>query len=93
MMIKAISLLCFQLGIIQKGYFSKYANYQGVEKYMVAEIFNRIIHKSWHPDDYILTSEKSACSKDREDAQRLQDYLKEIGFLDKIKRLKSTQFF
>ncbi len=93
MMIKAISLLCIQLGIIQKGHFSKLANYQGVEKHMVAEIFNHIIHKSWHPDDYILTSEKSACSKDREDAQHLHDYLKDIGFLAKIKSLKKSPFF
>lgn len=59
---------------------------------MVADIFKHIIHKSWHPDDYILTSEKSACSKDREDTQRLQDYLKEINYFDKIKSLKNNRF-
>lgn len=93
MMIKAISLLCHQLGFIQKGEFSKFANYQGVEKYMVSEIFNHLIPKSWHPDDYIFTSEKSASSKDRDDALRFHDHLKEIGFFEKIKCLKSTPFF
>lgn len=93
MMIKSISLLCFQLGIIQKGHFSKFANYQGVEKYTVAEIFNHLNHTFWHPDDYILTSENSACSKDREDAKRLHDYLKEIGFYAQIKILKKSPFF
>lgn len=93
MMIKAISLLCFQLSIIQKGHFSKLANYQGVEKYTVAEIFNHLNHTFWHPDDYILTAENSACSKDREDAQRLQNYLKEIGFYEQIIILKKSPFF
>lgn len=93
MMIKAISLLCFQLGIIQKGYFSNYANYQGVEKQMTAEILNHPTHNTWHPDDYIFTSEVSACSKDRDDALRFHCYLKEIGFYEQIKSLRSTPFF
>lgn len=93
MMIKAISLLSWQLGLNQKGDFSKFANYQGVEKYMVAEIFNHVIHKPWHPDDYIFTSEKSLCSKDRYDALRFHDHLKEIGLFEKIKCLKPTNYF
>lgn len=93
MMIKAISLLCFQLGFIQKGHFSKFANYQGVEKHMVAEIFDHLAPKSWHPDDYVFTSEMSACSKDKDDAFRLHNHLKEIDFYEQIRRLKSTQFF
>lgn len=93
MMIKAISLLCFQLGLIQKGYFSKYANYQGVEKYTVAEIFGHVFPESWHPDDYIFISEQIGCSKDRDDALRFHRYLKDIGFYEQIKNLKSTSFF
>lgn len=93
MMIKAISLVCFQLGIIQKGWFSKYANHQGMEKYKVAELFKRFSREHWHPDDYILTSEKSACSKDKDDAQIFHDHLKEIGFYDQIKCLKESPFF
>lgn len=93
MMIKAISLLCFQLDLIQKGHFSQYANYQGVEKYMLAEIFDHLGHKSWYPDDYIFKSEVSACSKDRNDALRFHNHLKEIGFYEQIKSLKSTPFF
>lgn len=92
MMIKAISLLCFQLGIIQKGHFSKLANYQGMEKMMVAELFDSLTKGLWHPDDYILTSEKSACSKDRADAERLKQHLKDINCYDKIKSLKKTSF-
>jgi hypothetical protein len=93
MMIKAISLVCFQLNLIQKGNFSKYANYQGMEKYTVAELFKHLSHEHWYPDDYLFTSEKSACSKDRVDAQNFHDHLKEIGFYDQIKDLKESHFF
>ena len=93
MIIKAISLVCFNLGLIQKGHFSKHANYQGMEKYVVAELFKRLSPEHWHPDDYILTSEKSACSKDKDDAQIFHDHLKEIGFYDQIKSLKESPFF
>lgn len=93
MMIKAISLLCFQLGLIQKGNSSKYANYQGMEKCMVTETFNHLDHKSWYPDDYIFTSEQSTCSKDRVDAQRFHEHLKDIGFYERIKNLRPSPFF
>ncbi|HPH06692.1 MAG TPA: hypothetical protein PL131_12550 [Methylotenera sp.] len=89
MMIKAISLVCFKLGFIQKGWFSKYANHQGVEKYLVNEIFDHTNHNSWYPDDYIFTSKRSACSKDDDDAQLFHNHLKEIGFYEKIKRINS----
>lgn len=93
MMIKAISLVCFQLNLIQKGYFSKYANYQGMDNYTVAELFKHLSHEHWYPDDYIFTSKKSACSKDRVDAQNLHDHLKEIGFYEKIKTINSSSSF
>lgn len=92
MMIKAISLLCFQLHISQAGEFSKNASHHGLEKMFAAEIFEPRSHYYWHPDDYVLISEKSACSKDREDAQRLHDYLKGIGYLEKIKSIRPSEF-
>jgi len=80
MMIRAISPLCFQLRFIQKGHFSKFANYVGMENYSVAELFKRLTRGRWYPDDYILASESSTCSKDKDDAQLLHKHLKEIGF-------------
>lgn len=92
MMIKAISLICFQLNMIQKGYFSKHANFKAVEKYEIAEIFRHLIPSIWYPDDYILTSEKSGCSKDREDAQRLHDHLNQEGLFEKVVQLRPNGF-
>jgi hypothetical protein len=92
MMIKAISLVCSKLGLFQKGHFSKYANYQGMEKYLVAELFKHLSHDIWYPDDYIDTSEQSTISKDKDDAQVFKEHLREIGFYEKIKGLKETPF-
>lgn len=93
MMIKAISLLCYQLNLIQKGYFCQYANYQGIEKYTVAEMLKYISHEHWYPDDYIFTSERSACSKDMVDAVRFHHYLKELGVYEQLKCIKNSSFF
>ena len=92
MMIKAISLHCFQLHLNQKGEFSKYANFSGLEKKFATEIFDRRNHNDWYPDDYILTSEKSACSKDRKDAARLHEYLKNIGYYEKLKNIRESEW-
>ncbi|MDO8961872.1 MAG: hypothetical protein Q7V02_07210 [Methylophilus sp.] len=93
MMIKAISLVCSKLGLFQKGHFSKYANYQGMEKYLVAELFKHLSHDIWYPDDYIDTSEQNAISKDRDDASRFHGHLTENGYYEKIKGLKESAFF
>lgn len=78
--------------MIQKGHFSKHANFKGVEKYEIAEIFRHITPEVWYPDDYILTSEKSGCSKDRKDAKRLRDHLNQEGLFEKVVQLKSSGF-
>jgi len=92
MMIKAISLLCFQLSIHQKGYFSKKANYRAMDKYFVAEVLDVIANEEWYPDDYIFSSVKSQCSKDREDAERMHDYLRKKGYFDRIKNLRPCEW-
>lgn len=93
MMIKSIALLCDKLGLIQKGCYCQYANYQGMEKYSVAEMLRYIAHEHWYPDDYISTSERSSRSKDQEDALRFHIHLKDIGFYELIKSIKNPRLF
>ncbi len=91
MMAKAISFLCFQLGINQRGCFSAEAGYPGVEKCLAAEIVKRFSPGSWHPDDYIFASgTSSSCLKDPEDALRMHEYLREIDYFEKVQGLRES---
>lgn len=91
MMIKAISLICYQLGFIQKGHFSKFANHQGMEKYTAAELLKHLSRKYWYPEDYILFPEDSHCSEDINDAKRLHAYLEQKGFFEKVLALRPVR--
>ena len=59
----------------------------------LVHLFKHCTHVLWHLGDHILTSEQSACSKDKEDVELQHQHLKEVGYFDKIKDLKLTKFF
>ena len=92
MMIKSISLLCFQLNLFQNGYFSKLANYEGLKRHFVKEILNEATNVLWHPDDYIFSSVKSGRRMDANDAESMHDYLKAIGYYEKILNLSECEW-
>ncbi|KKN62861.1 hypothetical protein LCGC14_0507600 [marine sediment metagenome] len=64
-----------------------------LHKYSAAVVIknNRILGL-WFPDDFIFCNGQSAQEKDRVDAQRMHDYLKQIGFYQKVKRLRSSDY-
>ena len=96
MMIKAMSLLFFQdkKVLTQKGDFIHHLSENILANSFSAELIQNTVKLGlWHPDDFIFCNGKSAQEKDRVDAEQMHDYLKQIGFYQKIKELRSSRYF
>lgn len=50
-------------------------------------IINKLHHVTWHPDDYIFTSQESAVATDDEDALKARELIRRYGLMKKLEAL------
>lgn len=87
MMMKAMSLLFFQdkKVLTQKGDFIHHLSENILANNFAAELIQNTTKLGlWHPHDFIFCNGKSDQEKDRADAEQMHDYLKQIGFYQKM---------